>query len=405
MIRWISFQSLAGGMMLGAEQAFGCPPLYTIDYNGVSNSDAYVYYMNEVRHVGLRQLKLNGTLLSGSEEFISKEDNDFFNENNKDIDVVVAVPICSGLSICTTATARGGDAVRNDNMLNITKFVFSKIRPKAYIFENAPALVTKSGEIVKNKLIDIAKENNYSVTFVKTDSRFHENVQYRERTFAIFWRDVNCPRMSYVRHPGTTIIQYLSSISPDASYNTKEYELFKDFDNNGFIKYLRQKFGDNYIESWPYKKAPTAAQVIEMYEDYDAAKSVMSDKESKFIDHIVEKRKIGGNYFDHTPLYKGPDNVPVIFGKTLDALIHPSGKRGYTVREAMKFMGLPDDYEFPGIMDNLHYIGQNVPVITARDWCLQIKDFIDGKTMNTGKKVDLFNNIKVKEQNNSFALF
>ena len=162
-IRWVSFQSLAGGMMLGAEEAFGCPPLFTIDYEGVSNSDAYVYYMNEIRHKPLKQLKLNGTLLSGSETFVTKEDTDFFYKNNKDIDVVVSVPICSGLSVCTVKSARGGEAIRNDNMLNITKFVFTKIRPKVFIFENAPALYAKSGELVRNKLNNLARKNEYSV--------------------------------------------------------------------------------------------------------------------------------------------------------------------------------------------------------------------------------------------------
>ena len=401
MIRWVSIQSLAGGMMLGAEQAFGCPPLFTIDYEGVSNSDAYLYYMNEIRHVGLRQLKLTGNLLSGSEDFVTQEDEDFFYENNRDIDVVVSVPICSGLSICTTASARGGDAVRNDNMLNISKFVFGRIKPKAYIFENAPALFTTSGKKVRDKLEELASEYNYSVTFVKTDTKYHSNVQHRERTFCIFWKDTCCPVMSYVHTKPCTILDYLSDISPDAKYNTKEYELFKDFDDNGYIKYLRKKFGPDYIDKWPYKKAFTGAQLVEYFGDYDLAKSVMSDKETKFIDHIVEKRQSGGNYFDSTPVYKGPDNVPVIFGKTLGALVHPSGTRGYTVREAMKFMGLPDDYEIPDVMKHLAYIGQNVPVLTARDWCLQIKDYLEGKKSITIKSVDMFNN--TKEIENKFV--
>ena len=46
-IRWISFQSLCGGMTLGAEAAFGCPPLCTIDFDGIdqANSSAYMNYI------------------------------------------------------------------------------------------------------------------------------------------------------------------------------------------------------------------------------------------------------------------------------------------------------------------------------------------------------------------------
>ena len=393
-IRWVSFQSLAGGMMLGAEEAFGCPPLFTIDYEGVSNSDAYLYYMNEVRHVGLRQLKLNGTLLSGAENFVTQQDSDYFYDNVHDIDVVVSVPICSGLSVCTTSSARGGDAVRNDNMINITSFVLGRIRPKVFIFENAPALFAESGKKVRDRLEAWALNTGYSVTFIKTDSRLHENVQWRERTFVIFWKDWMCPQMKYVHNTAGTIVDYLSTIDKEAKYNTKEFELFKDFDNNGYIKYLRKKFGEDYIKQWPVDKSRTIAGLIEYYNDFDLAKSVMNPKECDFLDHIVDKRSQGKNYMNNSPLYIGDSRVPVVFGRTLDKLIHPSGQRGYTVREFMKFMGLPDDYDYQDVMKHLNYIGQNVPVVTARDWCLQIKDFLEGNCKFTMKRIDMFNNTK-----------
>ena len=393
-IRWISFQSLAGGMMIGAEQAFGCPPLFTIDYDGVANSDAYVYYMNEIRKTPLRQLKLNGNLLSGATEFISNEDAEYFNHYAHNIDVVVSVPICSGLSICTVKSARGGDAVRNDNMLNITKFVFEKINPKVFIFENAPALCSKSGNSVRDKLNKEAKNNGYCVTYVKTNSYLHFNVQSRERTFAIFWKDTKCPKLNYVNHPAGTILEYLSKISSTAKYNTKEYELFPDFDENGFIKYLRIKYGDDFTNHLNMSSLVSIANLIDQNNDFELAKSVMNERECKFMDHILYKKSHGKNYFDESPIYWGDSKVPVIFGRTYTRLIHPSGKRGYTVREFLKFMGMPDDYEFPNIMEHLEYIGQNVPVITARDWCLQIKDYLNGKTKSTFKTIDMFNNTK-----------
>ncbi len=393
-IKWLSIQSLAGGMMLGAEEAFGCPPVCTIDYDGVSNSDAYVYYMNEVRHEPVRQLKLAGTLLSGADTFVSDSDKDYFRENCHDIDVVVSVPICSGLSVCTCGSARGGDAVRNDNMLNITRFVFDKVRPKVYIFENAPALFTDSGKKVRDKLTDMAKESGYSTTFVKTDTHLHENVQYRERTFAIFWRDTKCPQLRYVNNPGGTIADYLSTISSDAPYNTKDFELFKDFNENNFIKYLKKKYGENFTDKWPKGSLISVTQIIEQDGDYDLAKSVMDQKGCEYIDHMISKRQQGKNFFDSSPLYYGDSKVSTVFGRLYDRLIHPSAKRGYTVREFMKFMGLPDDYQFPDVMKHINYIGQNVPVVTSRDWCLQIRDYLDGNLKITVKDVDMFNNTK-----------
>ena len=403
MIRWISIQSLAGGMMIGAEQAFGCPPLFTIDYKGVSNSDAYMYYMNKICKVPLRQLKLNGNLLSGATEFETEEDAEYFNNYAQNIDVVASVPICSGLSLASTSSTRGGDSDRNDNMLNITNFVFDRIKPKVFIFENAPVLFTSNGNKVRDKLNTAAKNNGYSVTYIQTDSKFHENVQWRKRTFVIFWKDVKCPKMKYVNNPKNNILEYLSTISSNASYNTSDYEVMKNFDENGYIKYLRKKYGEDFIDKWPLDKSRSAGYLIEVFNDYELAKSVMTEKESKFLDYMIFKRDQGKGYFDSSPLWCGYNKVPVIFERTLYRLIHPSGKRGYRVREFLKFMGMPDDYEIPDIMNHLNYIGQNVPVITARDWCIQIKDFLDGKTVSTGKTIDMFNN--TKRDNNSFSIF
>ena len=81
-------------------------------------------------------------------------------------------------------------------------------------------------------------------------------------------------------------------------------------------------------------------------------------------------------------------------------MIHPSGTRGYTLREALKFMGMPDDYEFPGdAMSHTDWVGQNVPVITSFDWHKQIRDFVEGKLEMTNEDLIMFNNesnIKVK---------
>ena len=46
-IRWISFQSLCGGMTLGAEAAFGCPPLCTIDFDGIDHSLGEIFFTKE----------------------------------------------------------------------------------------------------------------------------------------------------------------------------------------------------------------------------------------------------------------------------------------------------------------------------------------------------------------------
>ena len=409
-IRWISMQSLAGGMTLGAEAAFGCPPLCTIDFDGIdqANSSAYMNYMNNVRKVGLRELILNGNLLSMTQEFKTQEDKDFFDSINHDIDVVSAVPICSGLSMANAnnskkagTSARGSDAIQNNNMIGILKFALEVIKPKAYIFENAPNFFSNSGKGIRDKLTEIGKENGYAVTYVKTNSKKHSNPQYRSRTFGIFWKGGKCPKLNYVNDLSTSIDDYLGEIAENSPYMTDDYQLFKDFDNNGFIKYMKDKFKDEWLNTLENENCCSIMTYLERMKFPEEVKPFLNKSELHDYEHAKMKKDIGLNYMDGSPLYYGKNKICTIFGRTIGRLIHPSGTRGYTLREALKFMGMPDDYEFPGdAMSHTDWVGQNVPVITSFDWHKQIRDFVEGKLEMTNEDLIMFNNesnIKIKE--------
>lgn len=397
MVKWISIQPLAGGMAIGAEQAFGSVPTCIIDYEDIANanSKAYVDYMNKTKGYSIPHLVIKGNNESRSEEFIDKYDESLLN----DIDAVVAVPRCSGLSqanSCKTGkNARGVDAVQNNNMKGIAEFTIQKIKPKVYIFENAPILFSNSAKPLRDWFETLAKENGYSVTWIKTNTHLHSNVQTRVRTFGIMWKNSKCPMLKQIYQPFGKIVDYLATIDKNASYNTVEYNLMPDIESNGFIKYMRTKYGDNFQKCWPYDKgAKCVTEVIEYNKDFDLAKSVMNPKEAAYIDHVIEKRASGKNYFDASPIYWGDSEISSLFGRTISRMVHPIELRGYTVREALKFMGMPDDYEIEGIMDHLGYIGQNVPVVTARDWCIQIKEFLDGKLKISNESVMMFDNTK-----------
>ena len=401
MIRWVAFQPLIGGMALGAEKAFGSTPLFVIDYKGVDNSKAYVNYMNDIRKSNLKHLILDGDLISKSQVFENKEDREFFLKECHDIDVVCAVPICSGLSFANNCVsgkkARGSNAIQNNNMIGITEFALSIIQPKAYIFENAPALFSKNSESLREQLNEIATSNGYSVTYVKTNSNLHNNVQYRQRTFAIFWNSKYCPVLNPVNNKCGTIKEFLSSIDENAPYQTSEYNVFDDFENNTYIKYIKKKYGSDYRRYWAETGYLSITNLIEGLNDFEYASEIVDEKAKEFLKHIQEKRSLGKNYFDCGPLWYGEYKVPTIFGRTINRLVHPSEERGYNIRELLKFMGMPDDFVFDDPIKNKHFIGQNVPVDTAKDWCLQIKDFLNGKLKFSTNSVSMFDNVKQSE--------
>ena len=161
-IRWACIQPLTGGMYIGAEEAIGHPAEFILSYKGLNdvkidestekaitsgneyNLTTYLkkhnkmpaYYVFEhsmFDNIDLNKVKTN----------IEDEDATFNN-----IDLVVAVPVCSGLS---QATIAGSDTKneRNCNMEFIANYVLNIIHPKVYIFENAPGLVSEKGREVR----------------------------------------------------------------------------------------------------------------------------------------------------------------------------------------------------------------------------------------------------------------
>ena len=405
-IRWVSFQSLIGGMCLGAEKAFGTPPLFTIDYEGPDkgNSSAYLYYQNEIKHKNIRQLVLNGNLLSMATDFKSEEDEKFFQENCHDIDVVSAVPICSGLSAANTVndkskgTQRGAAAQQNNNMYGVAKMTFERIKPKVFIFENAPALFTNTGKAVRDKLRDMGKEHGYVVTWVKTNTNKHANVQYRSRTFGIFWRADVTPQLEFVDKAHGSIKEYLADISKDASYNTDEWIINPKILDNGWYKYLKAKYPTNWREYLATSKRGFWENFWDKL-DFTEIKPYCNEKEWKFCEHVKDKLSRRMGFYDNvTPLYMGDYRVPTIFHRTLARLVHYEKDRGYTLREFMKFMGMPDDFEWPSAKKNWVWISQNVPVMTSYDWHLQIKKYLEGGLKNTTEKETYFNNEKGPEE-------
>lgn len=403
MIRWVSIQPLIGGHMLGAERAFGCPPLFNIDYKDVAdgNSSAYLYYQNVIHNKGIRELRLDGKLTSYAMDFVNEEDTNYFNANCHDIDVVTAVPICSGLSKANTSsgdcpTARGADAIQNANMLGITSFALGKIKPKAYIFENAPALFSVVGEPLREKFAEIAREYEYSVSFVKTNTMLHGTPQNRPRTFCIFWKSQFVPDLYRIRKECPRVSEYISNIPETATCNGPKHNMIPGFTDACWYKYLNKKFGTEWRKHYTNRPFFT---VVESDKDWENLCELANEKELKFINHVKYKLSLGKNFMDaYTPFLRSDACISTIFHRAMHTLVHPVEDRGFTIREFMRLMGMPDDFTWPSIEENYLWLSQNVPVTTSCDWHTVIKEFIENKLTFTRSEVVMFDNTAAEEK-------
>ena len=398
-MKWGCLQPLTGGMYIGAEEALGCQASWIISYKGL---DDFKMKNGEVASAGnehnlMVYLHKNGRSITRSEfthgmfedkdikdvKIINPVTSEETQPDFEDMDIVVGVPVCSGLSQATIAGSET-KSTRNCNMRFLADYALSKIRPKVYIFENAPGIVADRGDEIRADLESIALRNGYSVAYYKTDTMLHGNCQKRPRTFILFqrWRDGKMSTTSSMRFCDERISpkEYLSKIHADA---TQQVPFKMSTLNEILIEYLRDKFGTG----WRSVTGKTPMDYIVKHSLLDNLKEYVEDNTDgrdvkrmlKWLDHVKVKHEAGLNFYSMAAwTYNGDIATPSVQFKSLQSLLHHSEDRLLTVREALWLMGMPMDFELLGDPNTEGpKIGQNVPVGTAKFIVSEAKRWIE----------------------------
>ena len=404
--KWGAIQILSGGAYFGAEKAFASDAAWVIGYPGFDAANERIpleYFQKKGKKIPYfvwdrQPLDLD---IRSDQQYIASQYYDTKDPGNelfnlmKGTDVVIAVPFCSALSMASGTqdeNKRGSEGIQNNNLKFITDYTLGVIKPKAYIFENAPALYTNRGKGVRDILDAAAEKWGYSITYVKTNTNVHSNVQYRQRTFAIFWQwpdGKKCPppKIGFYNDPKTDVIEFLSKIPANATHNDKIEDdcgkvsvlksplyqfMVHKYGVPGYRHILEQNKSDIglgyhiithglYDECLEFmlKNPPQCAPAVETFKRWKS------------------KVDMGMGYWDYSPNYYGNKKMPTVYFKTVPRNIHASEERGYTIREYMTLMGYPFDCDWPeGLDDFIHRIGQNVPVQTMADWCTEINNVV-----------------------------
>ncbi len=399
-IKWGFIQPLTGGFAISAEQAIGSAPDWVLSFPGfcshTENPDGtvksamneYHYLMYMKKHDKLpAYLTINRKPFS---DFEKESDpwhpelikNDFSTTDTIDFsntDIVCALPVCSGLSNATTSKNDETYALRNSNMQWITKYVLEQIKPKAYIFENAPALFAgNNAKDIREFLNKTAEENGYSVSYFKTDTSLHHNAQRRPRTFVVCWKWYGTekqmpPIINFVKDE----ISVKKFFEEMPEYDQNE-EMPLSWCNKIELDYMKEKHPDNYRDL--LKEQTTFAYIIEHQEreqfiDYcktyswgDADDEKHRASMIRSINHAAEKAAVGSWIFDTTTaVIDDKKKIPSIMHKVTTSKLHPYEDRLLTVGEILYCMGMPTDFHIYGqTFEKSHQTGQNVPVNTGK---------------------------------------
>ena len=388
-LKWISIQPLTGGMYIGAKNAIGHDAECIISYPGLNatknDKEGNINAVGNEYHL-LEWLKKNNCMvpyytfshkmfddINVDETVLTLTDGqtEHSQPNFDNIDLVVAVPVCSGLSMVTSASKETKET-RNNNMLFITKYTLSKIKPKMYIFENAPTLTGNPGKEIREQLEQIAKNFGYSLLYYKTDTVYHCNCQKRPRTFVVFQKwtgdKPELPSKFGLQNETIDVIDYFNMIPEDA---TQQIEYQMSPLNIALLEFSKYKYGEN----WRDKSHKRPMIDLVNTEDYDNFKTFVSEMTSisdaekeklhKFIDHVIYKKSLGMNFMS-IDIIASKHTVPSVQFKCIYSILHPTFDRLLTVRELLHLMGMPHDFELCGnVTTNYAQIGQNVPVKTA----------------------------------------
>ena len=422
-IKWCAIQPLTGGMYLGTEKAIGCKAQFILSYPGfgdpivnkktnelVGGGNEYhlMTYLNKVNR--RPEYKIFNRKPFQNDNDLNPEimnHNLWTLDENKELDfsnmdLCVAVPVCSGLSTATIGTQEAKDA-RNCNMIWISNYALNVIKPNVYIFENAPTFMGSRGDSIRVKLEKLAAETGYSIIYYRTDTQYHDNCQKRKRTFIIFFKKDYAPKMEF-EHIETDYDEYLGRIPKDASQQTPLDFNVVNCVNLYCIEYLKDKFGDDWrnciknIFDYIIKN-----KLFNEVMDYINNKSKASDKQKEvmnhFFEHVQNKLSMNRGFYHALPYIPRDGKLPAVMFKMMQSVLHPHEDRLLSIRECLHLMGHPYDYELQGdILREYPKIGQNVPVRTAY-WIISeaLRAYDRDNDLDEKKTVRFFDNIKQTE--------
>jgi len=425
-IKWCAIQPLTGGMYLGAEKAVGCPAEFIISYPGIGDphkdkegnlvgAGNEYHLMTYLDKVGRRpEYKVFNRNIFQNDDDMNPEllNHDLWTKNPdaqldySNMDLVVAVPVCAGLSTATNGSQEAKET-RNCNMIWISKYALRVIKPNVYIFENAPTFMGARGEYIRVQLEALAKETGYTIGYYRTDTKLHDNCQTRKRTFIAFYKKDYAPQMGF-ENIQTNIAEYFGRIPEDKRNPDTELDMeYVNPVNYFIISYLKERFGDNWRQEVNYNvfkyiiENKLWGEVLD-YTNNRASYKIEKRREymNHFVEHFNFKTSQGKGVYHSLPnLLKNDGTCPAVMFKMVQSCLHPDKDRLLNMRELMHLMGLPHEFEMQGEpLKTYAQIGQNVPVRTAQ-WIVSeaLRAFERDNDLEEKKAVRFFDNTKGQE--------
>lgn len=303
------------------------------------------------------------------------------------VDIVTCLPPCAGLSMGNTTSGdkvnnpRGCSAPSNMHMLNGSEFAMSKIKPKAMIVENAPALYSKMGEEFAERINNLAQRHGYTMSLVKTTSLNHGIPQERTRSFFFLWQGDKVPVLQPIKKPYVPFYKFLK----EGSFASSESVSNKSIPSSDPLwQFIESKYtGSTKQDILAHVASKRMVSVWNVIYDSgwleEACRVVRDERMNRWLNYTLEKKRAGKNIMDGS-MKLAWVRTQALMWKSLPMLMHPYEDRWLTVAEGLALMGFPPDYATKVHIPTKHsnVICQNVPCTTAADWVGEIVEALEG---------------------------
>lgn len=290
---------------------------------------------------------------------------DVFKEYKNKVDVVIGGPPCQGFS------QKGKRKSINDdrNFLFIYFYNVVKIlKPKYFVMENVPNLLTTENGYFKKEIIDLFEKIGYKLTADVLIASDYGVPQNRKRAFIIGKLGKKKIELPNPLNINNTIWDAISDLAYLESGEGEFKQNYKLKPESEYQKLLRE--GSKYL----YNHMATKHSEIAI----ERLKMIPPNKGRE----MLPKEHLTKSIFSGTWSRMIKDEVAVTITTRFDTpssgkFTHPYLNRAITVREAARIQSFPDSFVFYGTKGSqMKQVGNAVPPLLSRQIALVIKNDI-----------------------------
>lgn len=299
-------------------------------------------------------------------------------DKNIEIDGIIGGPPCQGFSLSGN---RDKKDPRNSLFMEFVRFV-KHFNPRFFVMENVTGILsmeTKSGELVKNVILDEYDKAGYNVEIFILNAAEFGVPQSRMRVFFIGLRkDIPYdkakiePKGTFFDDKQVTIEQAIMDLPQIKAGEGVEVAEYRCEPQNDYQRWVRN--GSTEVHN--HIAMRHTARLVERFSHIGFGQSVADVAEEFQQRQRGAADKISGKVYSQNNMRPYPDKPsPTIPASFQSNFVHPYIDRNYTAREGARLQSFPDTYVFCGKRTTMSWeknlsqyqqIGNAVPPLLAK---------------------------------------